>query len=159
MSRFYENIKSEVKNLGFSIIHEDFNRPWGGFFQIDQRQSQKFVHTLISQEINVNSLKISPKILIVEPNQRLSWQFHKRRKEIWKVYRNEIGVIRSLTNFENDLIIKKEGEVIHFDNQERHRLVGLDKIGVVAEIWIHTDLNNLSDENDIIRINDDYKRT
>ena len=159
MSRFYENIKSEVKNLGFSIIHEDFNRPWGGFFQIDQRQSQKFVHTLISKEINVNSLKISPKILIVEPNQRLSWQFHMRRKEIWKVYRNEIGVIRSLTNFENDLIIKKEGEVIHFDNQERHRLVGLDKIGVVAEIWIHTDLNNLSDENDIVRISDDYKRT
>ena len=159
MSRFYENIKSEVKNLGFSIILEDFNRPWGGFFQIDHRQSQKFVHTLISKEINVNSLKISPKILIVEPNQRLSWQFHNRRKEIWKVYRNEIGVIRSLTNFENDLIIKKEGEVIHFDNQERHRLVGLDKIGVVAEIWIHTDLNNLSDENDIVRISDDYKRT
>ena len=159
MSRFYENIKSEVKNLGFSIIHEDFNRPWGGFFQIDQRQSQKFVHTFISKEINVNSLKISPKILIVEPNQRLSWQFHNRRKEIWKVYRNEIGVIRSLTNFENDLIIKKEGEVIHFDNKERHRLVGLDKIGVVAEIWIHTDLNNLSDENDIVRISDDYKRT
>ena len=159
MSRFYENIKSEVKNLGFSITHEDFNRPWGGFFQIDQRQSQKFVHTFISKEINVNSLKISPKILIVEPNQRLSWQFHKRRKEIWKVYRNEIGVIRSLTNFENDLIIKKEGEVIHFDNQERHRLVGLDKIGVVAEIWIHTDLNNPSDENDIVRISDDYKRT
>ena len=54
---------------------------------------------------------------------------------------------------------KKEGEVIHFDNQERHRLVGLDKIGVVAEIWIHTDLNNPSDENDIVRISDDYKRT
>ena len=43
--------------------------------------------------------------------------------------------------------------------QERHRLVGLDKIGVVAEIWIHTDSNNLSDENDIVRINDDYNRT
>jgi|TARA_B100001093_G_scaffold456026_1_gene466648 mannose-6-phosphate isomerase-like protein (cupin superfamily) len=159
MSRFYDNIKSEVKDLGFSIINEDFNRPWGGFFQIDQRQSQKFVHTLISKEINVNHLKISPKILIVEPNQRLSWQYHNRRKEIWKVYRNNIGVIRSLTNFENDLILKKEGEIIHFEAQERHRLVGLDKIGVVAEIWIHTDLNNLSDENDIVRINDDYKRT
>ena len=103
MSRFYDNIKSEVKDLGFSIINEDFNRPWGGFFQIDQRQSQKFVHTLISKETNVNHLKISPKILIVEPNQRISWQYHNRRKEIWKVYRNNIGVIRSLTNFENDL--------------------------------------------------------
>tara|TARA_A100001011_G_scaffold102494_2_gene108197 strand:+ start:4372 stop:4851 length:480 start_codon:yes stop_codon:yes gene_type:complete len=158
MSTFYDNIKIEVEELGFSIIQEDFNRPWGGFFQIDQRQSQKFVHTLISKEINVNHLKISPKILIVEPNQRLSWQYHKRRKEIWKVYRNNIGVIRSLTNFENDLILKKQGEIIHFEAQERHRLVGLDKIGVVAEIWIHTDLNNLSDENDIVRISDDYKR-
>ena len=107
----------------------------------------------------MNNLKISPKILIVEPNQRLSWQYHNRRKEIWKVYRNDIGIIRSLTNFENDLIIKKEGEIIHFESQERHRLVGLDKIGVVAEIWIHTDLNNLSDENDIVRISDDYRRS
>ena len=89
----------------------------------------------------------------------MSWQYHYRRKEIWKVYRNNIGVIRSLTNFQNNLILKKEGEIIHFKPQERHRLVGLDKIGVVAEIWIHTDLNNLSDENDIVRINDDYNRT
>ena len=159
MSTFYENIKNEVKDLGFSIINEDFNRPWGGFFQIDERQSQKFVHTLISKKIDLNNLKISPKILIVEPNQRLSWQYHNRRKEIWKVYRNDIGIIRSLTNFENDLIIKKEGEIIHFESQERHRLVGLDKIGVVAEIWIHTDFNNLSDENDIVRISDDYRRS
>ena len=57
------------------------------------------------------------------------------------------------------MILKKEGEIIHFKAQERHRLVGLDKIGVVAEIWIHTDLNNLSDENDIVRINDDFNRT
>ena len=59
----------------------------------------------------------------------------------------------------SDLLLKKEGEIIHFESQERHRLVGLDKIGVVAEIWIHTDLNNLSDENDIVRISDDYNRT
>ena len=158
MSRFYEKIKSEVKDLGFSIIYEDFDRPWGGFFQIDERQSQKFVNTLISSEINVSNLKISPKILIIKPNQRLSWQYHYRRKEIWRVYRNDIGIIRSFTDFESDLILKKEGEIIHFESQERHRLVGLDKIGVVAEIWIHTDLNNLSDENDIVRISDDYKR-
>ena len=65
----------------------------------------------------------------------------------------------TFTDFENDLILKKEGEIIHFESQERHRLVGLDKIGVVAEIWIHTDLNNLSGENDIVRISDDYRRS
>ena len=43
MQSFFKNIKSEVENLGFSIISEDFDRPWGGFFLIDEKQSQKFV--------------------------------------------------------------------------------------------------------------------
>ena len=62
---FFKNIKSEVENLGFSIISEDFDRPWGGFFLIDEKQSQKFVHNLISKEINIRNQKISPKILII----------------------------------------------------------------------------------------------
>jgi len=41
---------------------------------------------------------------------------------------------------------------------ERHRLIGLNDFGVVAEIWQHTDVNNPSDENDIVRIQDDYGR-
>ena len=67
---------------------------------------------------------------------------------------------RNLANNEDMANFYQNGRVdLHFDNQERHRLVGLKKIGVVAEIWIHTDLNNLSDENDIVRLSDDYKRT
>ena len=151
--------KKEIESLGFNIISYDFNRPWGGFLLIDESQSKEFISKFISNEDLKIENKVSPKILIVNPNSRLSWQYHYRRKEIWKVHRNNIGVIRSLTNFENDMILKKEGEIIHFKAQERHRLVGLDKIGVVAEIWIHTDLNNLSDENDIVRINDDFNRT
>jgi len=50
------------------------------------------------------------------------------------------------------------GDVITFDNQERHRLIGLDNIGVVAEIWQHIDIDNPSDENDIVRLKDDYNR-
>ena len=102
--------------------------------------------------------RLSPKILIVNPNSRLSWQFHNRRKEIWRVYKNSVGVIRSMDNNQNEIEILKEGDIIRFQTEERHRLVGLSDIGVVAEIWIHTDLNNPSDEQDIVRLQDDYSR-
>ncbi len=39
------------------------------------------------------------------------------------------------------------------------RLAGaLDAWGRVAEIWQHEDENNLSDEDDIVRVQDDYAR-
>ena len=42
---------------------------------------------------------------------------------------------------------------------ERHRLVGLENWGVVAEFWQHTDPDHPSDEDDIVRVQDDYKRS
>jgi mannose-6-phosphate isomerase len=41
---------------------------------------------------------------------------------------------------------------------ERHRLVGLEDWGVIAEIWQHTDASNPSDESDIVRVQDDFGR-
>jgi len=55
-------------------------------------------------------------------------------------------------------MILRENEQINLKQGERHRLIGLDDFSVVAEIWQHTDLQNLSDENDIIRLNDEYGR-
>jgi len=40
----------------------------------------------------------------------------------------------------------------------RHRLVGLDDWGIVAEIWIHSDPDKPSNEYDIRRISDDFGR-
>ena len=41
---------------------------------------------------------------------------------------------------------------------ERHRLIGLNEASVVAEIWQHTHANNPSDEENIIRVQDDFER-
>jgi hypothetical protein len=41
---------------------------------------------------------------------------------------------------------------------ERHRRVGLEDYSVVAEIWQHTYADNPSDENDIVRLQDDFGR-
>lgn len=50
------------------------------------------------------------------------------------------------------------GGIIQLKQGERHRLVGLDNWGIVAEIWQHTDAANPSDEEDIIRVQDDFGR-
>ena len=156
----YNQVKEEIDTLGFKVIDFDFDRPWGGFLVIDEKQTSLFMSTFFN-DININlsnDTRLSPKILIVNPNSRLSWQYHFRRKEIWKIYRGSVGVIRSKNDIENPMDIHKMGDVITFDTQERHRLIGLDNIGVVAEIWQHIDIDNPSDENDIVRLKDDYNR-
>ena len=156
----YSKIKEEIDTLGFNVVDYDFNRPWGGFLVIDEKQRSLFISTFFN-DININLSKdtrLSPKILIVDPNSRLSWQYHFRRKEIWKIYKGSVGVIRSKNDIETKINIHKSGDTITFDIQERHRLIGLKNIGVVAEIWQHTDINNPSDENDIVRLQDDYNR-
>ena len=111
--------------------------------------------------MHVDSLKIenklSPKILIVKPNMRLSWQHHIRRAEIWQVYKGQVGVVQSDTDIENELKNYMPADQIKLRQGERHRLVGLSDYGVVAEIWQHTD-EIPSNEDDIIRIQDDYGR-
>ena len=158
MNKYYKEIREEIESLGFNVIDCDFNRPWGGFLLIDESQSQDFINTFISKENLKIEGRLSPKILIVNPNSRLSWQFHYRRKEVWRVYKNNVGIIRSMGNDEKEMEILKENDLIKFKTEERHRLVGLSDFGVVAEIWIHTDTNNPSNEDDIVRLQDDYSR-
>ena len=158
MIDLFLDTKKQIESLGFNIIGHDFNRPWGGFLLIDESQSKEFISKFISNEDLKIENKVSPKILIVKPNSRLSWQYHYRRKEIWKVFKNEVGVIRSIDNNESEMKIFNVGDVIELKQGERHRLIGLSDFGIVAEIWIHTDPANPSDENDIVRLQDDYAR-
>ena len=158
MSNIFLNTKKEIESMGFNVIGHDFNRPWGGFLLIDESQSKEFITKFISNEDLKIENKISPKILIVNPNSRLSWQYHHRRKEIWKVFKNDVGIIKSKDNNETKMKIFNVGDIIELKKGERHRLVGLSNFGIVAEIWIHTDPTNPSDENDIVRVQDDYTR-
>ena len=158
---FYKNTEDLIISKGFKIVSKDFDRPWGGFLVIDESQAQDFSNQFF-KGINIETLKISgklsPKILIVKPESRLSWQYHHRRAEIWRVYKGEVGIIRSDDDSQNEIEIYREGDQITLKQGERHRLIGLDNYGVVAEIWQHTDKNNPSDEEDIVRVQDDFGR-
>ena len=158
---YLNEIEDEIKGLGFKIIAKDFERPWGGFLAINEDQSQDFANQFFDG-IDLENLKIggklSPKILIVKPNSKLSWQYHHRRAEIWKVFKGEVGVSRSFDDNQKPLKKLINGDQIKLKKGERHRLIGLTDYAVLAEIWQHTDPNNPSDENDIVRLSDDYGR-
>ena len=102
--------------------------------------------------------KLSPKILVVAPQKRLSWQYHHRRAEIWKLIGGSAGVVISDTDEENEAQHLQIGDIVQLKQGERHRLIGLEGWGIVAEIWRHTDANNPSDEDDIVRLQDDFGR-
>ena len=154
-------LENEIKRLGFKIISKDLDRPWGGFLVIKEEQAQDFANKFFDG-VDIENLKIvaklSPKILIVKPNSKLSWQYHNRRAEIWKVFKGNIGVSKSYNDNQNPIIKINEGDQVKLEKGERHRLIGLDDYAVLAEIWQHTDSNNPSDENDIVRLDDDYGR-
>lgn len=157
----YQEIKNRLERLDFHIINADFTRPWGGFFVLDESQIEKFIQKYFPKlnlsEVNF-SQKLSPKILVVAPEKRLSWQYHHRRAELWRVEAGTVGVKTSETDEEGKIQILSPGELIKLQNGERHRLIGLDGWGVVAEIWQHTDPQNPSDEDDIVRLQDDFGR-
>ena len=137
-------------NLSVSI--KDLNRPWGAFWHISPESLNHFLE-LFFPNFNPNGLFVSPKILLVEPQKRLSLQLHHQRSENWYVVADPVKVIAN----DKELILKT-GESIVLKTEENHRLCGLENAGIVAEIWIHNDPSNPSTEDDIVRLEDDFNR-
>jgi len=157
----FENVAEYLHQLNLKVDKQDSTRPWGGFFVLDEAEADKFIDlyfTHLTKEALTITGKLSPKILIVAPEMRLSWQYHHRRAEIWKLIGGAAGVITSDTNEEKDTTKLNIGDIIQLKQGERHRLIGLDGWGIVAEIWRHTDAGDPSDEDDIVRVQDDFGR-
>ena len=150
---------------GYTVADIDTSRPWGGFVRFDYKDGDTFVHEFfpgvnpVEARLGNPDAELSPKILYVLPEQRLSWQRHDRRAERW-VFLTD-GYYHKSNNPEEmgDAILAQAGTVVQFEAGECHRLVGnKDGVTYVAEIWQHTDADSPSDESDIERLADDYKR-
>lgn len=157
----FQQMAQQLDSEGFSIVKKDESRPWGGFFVIDESQAHRFIETYFPG-VPLSDFegfeKLSPKFLIVAPSKRLSWQYHHRRSEIWRLIHGVAGVITSPTDEQSEVKKLEMGEIVRLECGERHRLVGLDGWGVLAEIWQHTDPSHPSDEDDIVRVQDDFGR-
>ena len=91
----FETTRIKLSNQGLRIDRYDLNRPWGGFFVLDENQAQQFAD-IYFEGLDVGPLriagKLSPKILLVKPEARLSWQYHHRRAETWRVVEGPVAL-------------------------------------------------------------------
>ena len=111
-------------------IEEDI-RPWGKFRSYPYNQAR------------------SIKIITVNPGQALSLQYHNRRSEFWVVLDNGLEITVADKVWE-----PKENEEIFIPRKAPHRLRCLGQTPArVMEIWIGD-----SDEEDIVRLKDEYGR-
>lgn len=149
--------RKQMESLGLGEFVLD-DRPWGGEFIYTDNEVPKFVEAFFS-DINVDQQKLStPKLLFVAPGKRFSWQYHERRGEIWRVLEGPVGVITSMDDEQPPAKIAQEGDVVRAVPQQRHRLAGQKGWGVVAELWVHEDLERPSTEDDNTRLDDDFGR-
>lgn len=155
----FRDVAEFIETEGFVVVAKDHARPWGGFFVIDEAQSAPFIETFFPEvDAEETAGKVSPKILVVSPGARLSWQYHLRRSELWRVLAGDVAVVASPTDEEQAPVTRAPGDLVRLAQGERHRLIGCDHWGVVAEIWRHTDPTTPSDEADIVRVQDDFGR-
>jgi mannose-6-phosphate isomerase-like protein (cupin superfamily) len=115
--------------------------------------------TLHEAKLGQPAVKLSPKFLLVEPGHRLSWQYHHRRAERWH-FLTPGAYSKSMQDVAPEPKQARAGTIVQFEEGERHRLCALDdkQYTLVAEIWQHTDESKSSNEADIVRLEDDYRR-
>ena len=159
--QLFKEVENWLSDQGLSVIQRDEERPWGGFFVLASNETSAFVNKFFN-EVPAHCFgkqqQLSPKILIVAPDARLSWQYHHRRAELWKLIAGTAALRRSDTDDEGETHQLAIGELITLACGERHRLMGGKGWGVVAEIWMHTELEAPSNEDDIVRLQDDFGR-
>ncbi len=105
-------------------------RPWGKFEKFHENKS------------------CTVKLIYVNANSRLSLQYHKKRSEFWKVVKGT-----ALVEIDGKNVTLQEGETITIPRQAKHRVLALETDCIILEIAY-----GKFDENDIVRLEDDYDR-
>lgn len=158
-------VRDAIKELDYTVVDQDEEKPWGAYYRFASDQAERFIAEFFPGKnpadlrLGYDDIELSPKILLVAPGQRLSWQFHNRRAEVWR-FLSPGAYYKSLTDTPGARHDAKAGHIVQFHQNERHRLCSKNDTSytLVAEIWQHTNPTLPSDESDIIRLQDDYQR-
>lgn len=112
--------------------HNTVHRPWGTYTVLEDKAGYKI------------------KKIMVKPGKRLSLQKHFHRNEHWIVVSGTATV-----QVEDKTYIVRENESTYIKAGEIHRLENQGKIPIVL---IEAQVGSYTGEDDIVRIEDDYKR-
>jgi mannose-6-phosphate isomerase len=107
-------------------------RPWGRFFVIEDQKNFKI------------------KKIEVEIGQRLSYQYHKKRSEVWVIITGT-GIV-TINDKKQDF---KKDDVIIIPKESKHRI---ENNGNDVVVFIEIQTGSYFGEDDIVRIKDDYNR-
>ena len=108
------------------------NRPWGSYTILEDTDIYKV------------------KRIEVQPGQRLSYQYHFKREENWTIVKGRATIVLN-----GKEIIKNVGENIFIPLGAKHRMVNNTTQLVV---FIEVQTGTYFGEDDIVRLEDDYKR-
>ncbi|MCL2629647.1 MAG: phosphomannose isomerase type II C-terminal cupin domain [Alphaproteobacteria bacterium] len=111
---------------------ETGERPWGGW-----------------QVISIGRNYVIKKVE-VNPEHRLSLQYHNHRAEVWAIVS---GLGEVVIGEESRQV--KSGDCVGIPQGVTHRITN---IGEDLLVFIETQNGNILDESDIVRIHDDYQR-
>lgn len=158
-------VRDMINEVGYTIVEMDEGKPWGAYYRLRSDEAKRFVSeffpglSMKEAQLGNNTTELSPKFLLVTPGQRLSWQLHHRRAERWR-FLNKGAYFKSSTDKQGKRVTAEPDTIVQFEQGERHRLCTFDdeSYTLVAEIWQHSDPQHPSDENDIVRLEDDYSR-
>ena len=106
------------------------DRPWGKFEKFHENKP------------------CTIKLIYVNANSRLSLQYHRKRSEFWKMIKGN-----AMVELDGKAIILREGGTITIPRRAKHRVSALENGCVILEIAY-----GRFDENDIVRLEDDYQR-
>ncbi len=114
------------------ISVEKENRPWGRFFVLYSEPRFKI------KKIEVN------------PGERLSYQYHEKRSEVWTIIEGK-GFLtldgKTKTYKSGDTILIPKGKKHRVENKENKKLV-----------FVEVQTGSYFGEDDIFRLEDDYNR-
>ncbi len=115
------------------LVHKRVYRPWGYYEGLDAAE------------------RFQVKRIMVEPGKKLSLQMHHHRAEHWVVVSGKARVTRA-----DESITLSENESTYIPVGMRHRL---ENVGTVPLHLIEVQSGSYLGEDDIVRFEDDYKRT
>jgi mannose-6-phosphate isomerase-like protein (cupin superfamily) len=159
----FERAKAEARGFGLEVLEERScsARPWGAYLRFSEKCLPAF-YKAYWKGVDVPTVtpgqRLDPKILVVAPGARLSLQYHGRRGEHWRVLDGPVKVFVGPDGTSLREVIASPGDVLRIPCGAWHRLEGMTGWGKLAEIWESTDMANPSDEDDIVRVKDDYGR-
>jgi len=108
------------------------NRPWGAFFVIAEDSLYKI------KRIEVN------------PGERLSYQYHNKRSEVWTIIQG-----RAIITLNDKYQDYSEGDTILIPQGVKHRI---ENNGTEKTVFIEIQTGSYFGEDDIVRLEDDYNR-